>query len=96
MVGLQLLLYNKILDFLISNFYCSCWGNVGMTSYTRISVGYGCEYHHVMTHEIGHVVNKICIVIGNHRINIINIHNEHNVDTQFFQKNHLSRGLILL
>ncbi|XP_057302423.1 zinc metalloproteinase nas-14-like [Hydractinia symbiolongicarpus] len=33
-----------------------CWGNVGMTSYTRISVGHGCEYQHVMTHEIGHVV----------------------------------------
>jgi len=33
-----------------------CWGNVGMTSYTKISVGYGCEYQHVMTHEIGHVV----------------------------------------
>jgi len=33
-----------------------CWGNVGMTSYTSISVGYGCEYQHVMTHEIGHVV----------------------------------------
>jgi len=33
-----------------------CWGNVGMTSYTRISVGYGCEYQNVMTHEIGHVV----------------------------------------
>ena len=27
-----------------------------MTSYTRISVGYGCEYQNVMTHEIGHVV----------------------------------------
>ncbi|XP_065684758.1 zinc metalloproteinase nas-14 isoform X2 [Hydra vulgaris] len=33
-----------------------CWGNVGMTSYTKISVGDGCEYHHVNTHEIGHVV----------------------------------------
>jgi len=33
-----------------------CWGNVGMTSYTKISVGNGCEYQHVMTHEIGHVV----------------------------------------
>jgi len=33
-----------------------CWGNVGMVSYSRISVGYGCEYQHVMTHEIGHVV----------------------------------------
>ena len=34
----------------------SCWGNVGQTSYTSISVGHGCEYQHVMTHEIGHVV----------------------------------------
>nr|XP_047126379.1 zinc metalloproteinase nas-15-like isoform X2 [Hydra vulgaris]XP_047126380.1 zinc metalloproteinase nas-15-like isoform X3 [Hydra vulgaris] len=33
-----------------------CWGNVGMTSYTKISVGDGCEYQHVNTHEIGHVV----------------------------------------
>jgi len=33
-----------------------CWGNVGQVSYSRISVGDGCDYHHVMTHEIGHVV----------------------------------------
>jgi len=33
-----------------------CWGNIGQTSYTSISIGYGCEYQHVMTHEIGHVV----------------------------------------
>jgi len=33
-----------------------CWGNVGQTSYTSISIGHGCEYQHVMTHEIGHVV----------------------------------------
>jgi len=33
-----------------------CWGNVGQVSYSRISIGHGCEYQHVMTHEIGHVV----------------------------------------
>merc|ERR1712002_1013208 len=33
-----------------------CWGNVGQVSYSHISVGPGCEYEHVMAHEIGHVV----------------------------------------
>jgi len=33
-----------------------CWGNVGQVSYSHISVGDGCDYQHVMTHEIGHVV----------------------------------------
>merc|ERR1712002_327965 len=33
-----------------------CWGNVGQVSYSKISVGPGCEYDYVMAHEIGHVV----------------------------------------
>lgn len=34
-----------------------------MTSYTKISVGDGCEYQHVMTHEIGHVVRIYALFI---------------------------------
>merc|ERR1712227_439206 len=34
-----------------------CWGHVGMgNGRTQISVGNGCAYRHVMTHEIGHAV----------------------------------------
>jgi len=34
-----------------------CWGHVGMgNGKSQISVGNGCEYRHVMTHEIGHAL----------------------------------------
>ena len=40
------------------SFYsCSCWCNVGrIGGKTSLSVGFGCEYKHVMVHEIGHAV----------------------------------------
>ena len=35
----------------------SCWCNVGrIGGKTSLSVGFGCEYRHVMVHEIGHAV----------------------------------------
>ena len=35
----------------------SCWGHVGrIGGKSQISVGDGCDYEHVMVHEIGHVV----------------------------------------
>ena len=35
----------------------SCWCNVGrIGGKTSLSVGFGCEYKHVMVHEIGHAV----------------------------------------
>ena len=35
----------------------SCWCNVGrIGGKTSLSVGFGCEYSHVMVHEIGHAV----------------------------------------
>ena len=40
-----------------STFSFSCWGHVGMgRGKSQISVGNGCEYRHVMTHEIGHAL----------------------------------------
>lgn len=34
-----------------------CWCNVGrIGGKTYLSVGFGCEYKHVMVHEIGHAV----------------------------------------
>lgn len=51
-----------------------CWGNVGMTSYTKISVGDGCEYQHVMTHEIGHVVGFYHEQNRNDRDQFIKVH----------------------
>ncbi|XP_078364915.1 uncharacterized protein LOC144649315 isoform X2 [Oculina patagonica] len=35
-----------------------CYSTVGKAAHQRIevSVGFGCEYHHVMVHEIGHVI----------------------------------------
>lgn len=37
---------------------CSCYSTVGRARHERreVSVGSGCEYHHVMVHEIGHVI----------------------------------------
>ena len=36
----------------------SCYSTVGKAIHERkeVSVGFGCEYHHVMVHEIGHVI----------------------------------------
>ena len=36
----------------------SCYSTVGKARSGRreVSVGFGCEYHHVMVHEIGHVI----------------------------------------
>lgn len=36
----------------------SCYSTVGRARDERreVSVGFGCEYHHVMVHEIGHVI----------------------------------------
>ena len=35
----------------------SCWGHVGrIGGKSQISVGHGCDYEHVMVHEIGHAV----------------------------------------
>ena len=37
--------------------FFSCWCNVGrIGGKTSLSVGFGCEYKHVMVHEIGHAV----------------------------------------
>ena len=36
----------------------SCYSTVGKARHERreVSVGFGCEFHHVMIHEIGHVI----------------------------------------
>ena len=39
------------------SFHYSCWGHVGrIGGKSQISVGDGCDYEHVMVHEIGHSV----------------------------------------
>ena len=41
-----------------NNFFYSCWCEVGKVygRETWLSIGSGCEYKHVMTHEIGHAI----------------------------------------
>ena len=41
----------------VFKFAASCWGHVGrIGGKSQISVGHGCDYEHVMVHEIGHAV----------------------------------------
>ena len=59
---------------------CSCWATyVGYKGKkTQISIGNGCDYKHVMVHELGHVIGFWHEQSRPDRDNYITI-NEHNV-----------------